>query len=116
VGLRESSFGIPLPVASLSQARSRDHYPLSSRKESCKQLGDKFWDGFEPDVVLFGKEAYEFLKNQVNQEFGGEDSVSEISGLSIRVVDEFGKDAVIVDSKVLGLGLGGAKRLKVIKD
>jgi len=37
VGLRESSFDIPLPVASLSQAGSHDHYPLSSRKESCKQ-------------------------------------------------------------------------------
>ena len=86
---------------------------LSSVEEKANELK---LDGFEPDVVSFGKEAYEFLKNQVNQEFGGEDSVSEISGLSIRVVDEFGKDAVIVDSKVLGLGLGGAKRLKVIKD
>jgi len=86
---------------------------LSSVEEKANELK---LDGFEPDVVLFGKEAYEFLKNQVNQEFGGEDSVSEISGLSIRVVDEFDKDAVIVDSKVLGLGLGGAKRLKVIKD
>lgn len=86
---------------------------LSSVEEKANELK---LDGFEPDVVLFGKEAYEFLKNQVNQEFGGEDSVSEISGLSIRVVDEFGKDAVIVDSKVLGLGLGGAKRLRVIKD
>ena len=37
MGLRESSFDIPLPVASLSQAGSRGHYSLSSRKESCKQ-------------------------------------------------------------------------------
>jgi len=66
---------------------------LSSVEEKANELK---LDGFEPDVVLF--------------------AVSEISGLSIRVVDEFGKDAVIVDSKVLGLGLGGAKRLKVIKD
>ena len=86
---------------------------LSSVEEKANELK---LDGFESDVVLFGKEAYEFLKNQVNQEFGGEGSVSEISGLSIRIVNEFGKDAVVIDSKVLGLGLGGAKRLKVIKD
>ncbi len=31
MGFCESSFGVPLPVASLSPAGSHDHYPLSSR-------------------------------------------------------------------------------------
>lgn len=86
---------------------------LSGVEEKANELK---MEGFEPDIVLFGKEAYEFLKNQVNAEFGGEDTVSEISGLTIRVVEELGKDAVVIDSKVLGLGLGGAKRVKIIKD
>ena len=86
---------------------------LSGVEEKANKLK---MEGFEPDIVLFGKEAYEFLKNQVNAEFGGEDTVSEISGLTIRVVEELGKDAVVINSKVLGLGLGGAKRVKIIKD
>ncbi|MDK2983429.1 MAG: hypothetical protein PWP19_907 [Thermococcaceae archaeon] len=86
---------------------------LSAVEEKANELK---MDGFEPDLVLFGKEAYEFLKEQVNEEFGGEDSVSEISGLKVKVVEEFGKDAVVIDSKVLGMGLGGAKRIKIIKD
>ncbi|NJE85099.1 DUF1884 domain-containing protein [Thermococcus sp. CX2] len=72
-------------------------------------------DGYEPDVVLFGFEAYEFLKNQVNKEFGGEEEVLELSGMKVRLLDELGKDAVVVDSKALGLGLGGAKRFKVLE-
>ncbi|MCA6212960.1 MAG: hypothetical protein PWP49_1592 [Thermococcaceae archaeon] len=86
---------------------------LSAVEEKANELK---MDGFEPDLVLFGKEAYEFLKEQVNEEFGGEDGISEISGLKVKIVEEFGKDAVVIDSKVLGLGLGGAKRVKVIKD
>jgi len=86
---------------------------LSAIEEKANELK---MDGFEPDLVLFGKEAYEFLKEQVNEEFGGEDSVSEISGLKVKIVEELGKDAVVIDSKVLGIGLGGAKRVKIIKD
>lgn len=86
---------------------------LSAVEEKANELK---MDGFEPDLVLFGKEAYEFLKEQVNEEFGGEDGISEISGLKVKIVEEFGKDAVVIDSKVLGLGLGGAKRVKIIKD
>ncbi|WP_175060291.1 family 4A encapsulin nanocompartment shell protein [Thermococcus sp. 2319x1] len=87
---------------------------LSAVEEKANELK---MDGFEPDLVLFGKEAYEFLKAQVNEEFGGEDAVYEISGLKVKVVEEFGEDAVVIDSKVLGLGrLGGAKRVKIIKD
>ena len=41
MGFCESSFSIPLPVTSLSQAGSHDYYPPSPRKESCKQQGDK---------------------------------------------------------------------------
>ncbi|ACJ16778.1 hypothetical protein, conserved [Thermococcus onnurineus NA1] len=72
-------------------------------------------DGYEPDVVLVGFEAYEFIKGQVNEEFGGEEEVLELSGLKLRILDELGKDAVVVDSKVLGFGLGGAKRFRVLE-
>lgn len=44
-------------------------------------------DGYEPDVVLFGFEAYEFLKNQVNKEFGGEEEVLELSGMKVRLLE-----------------------------
>ena len=86
---------------------------LSTVEEKANELKI---DGFEPDLVLFGKEAYEFLREQVNEEFGGEYSVSEISGLKVKVVEEFGKDAVVIDSRVLGIGIGGAKRVKIIKE
>lgn len=86
---------------------------LSAVEEKANELK---MDGFEPDVVLFGKEAYEFLKAQVDEEFGGDEKVTEISGLRVRLIEELGKDAVVIDSKMLGVGLGGAKRIRVIKD
>ncbi|WP_457741436.1 family 4A encapsulin nanocompartment shell protein [Thermococcus sp.] len=69
-------------------------------------------EGFEPDVVLVGGEAYEFIKAQVNEEFGGDEEILELSGLKVRIVDELGKDAVVIDSKALGYG--GARRFKVL--
>ncbi|AHF80448.1 family 4A encapsulin nanocompartment shell protein [Thermococcus paralvinellae] len=86
---------------------------LSAVEEKANELK---MDGFEPDIVLFGKEAYEFLKAQVDAEFGGDEKVTEISGLKVKLLEELGKDAVVIDSKMLGVGLGGAKRIRVIKD
>ncbi len=71
-------------------------------------------EGFNPDVVLVGKEAYEFIKAQVNEEFGGDEEVLELSGLPMRVVDELGKDAVVIDSKALGYA-PAAKRFTVVR-
>ena len=84
---------------------------LSSVEEKANELK---LDGYEPDVVLLGKEAYEFVREQVNEEFGDEEEVFELSGLKVRVVEELGGDAVVIDSKTLGMGLGGAKRFKVV--
>ncbi|ASI98873.1 family 4A encapsulin nanocompartment shell protein [Thermococcus celer] len=84
---------------------------LSSVEEKANELR---LDGYEPDVVLFGREAYEFVREQVNEEFGGEEEVSELSGLRVRVVEELGGDAVVIDSKAIGLGPGGAKRFRVV--
>lgn len=86
---------------------------LSAVEEKANELK---MDGYEPDLVLFGDKAYEFLKEQVTEEFGGEEGITEISGLKVKLLEELGEDAVVIDSKVLGLGLGGAKRLKIIKD
>lgn len=85
---------------------------LSAVEEKANELK---MDGFDPDVVLFGKEAYEFLKAQVNEEFGGDEGVTEVSGFRIRIVDELGKYAVVIDSKSLGLGMGGARRFRVVE-
>ncbi|WP_297549069.1 family 4A encapsulin nanocompartment shell protein [Thermococcus sp.] len=71
-------------------------------------------EGFNPDVVLVGKEAYEFIKAQVNEEFGGDEEVLELSGLPVRVVDELGKDAVVIDSKAFGYS-PAAKRFTVVR-
>lgn len=84
---------------------------LSSVEEKANELR---LDGYEPDVVLVGKKAYEFIREQVNEEFGGEEEVLELSGLNVRVLEELEGDAVVIDSKALGLGLGGAKRFKVV--
>lgn len=84
---------------------------LSTVEEKANELK---LDGYEPDIVLLGKEAYEFIRAQINEEFGGEEEVFELSGLKIRMLDELGGDAVVIDSKALGLGLGGAKRFKVV--
>ncbi len=84
---------------------------LSSAEEKANELK---LDGYEPDVVLLGKEAYDFVREQVNEEFGDEEEVFELSGLKVRVVEELGGDAVVIDSKTLGMGLGGAKRFKVV--
>ncbi|CAD5244939.1 family 4A encapsulin nanocompartment shell protein [Thermococcus camini] len=84
---------------------------LSTAEEKANELK---LDGYEPDVVLLGKEAYEFIRAQINEEFGDEEEVFELSGLKIRVVEELDGDAVVIDSKAIGLGLGGAKRFKVV--
>ncbi|ALM75109.1 family 4A encapsulin nanocompartment shell protein [Thermococcus barophilus] len=86
---------------------------LSAVEEKANELK---MDGFEPDIVLFGKEAYEFLKAQVDEEFGEDERITEVSGLNVRVLEELGRDAVVIDSKMLGIGLGGARRIRVIKD
>ncbi|HDZ35751.1 MAG TPA: DUF1884 domain-containing protein [Thermococcus sp.] len=84
---------------------------LSAVEEKANELK---LDGYEPDVVLVGKQAYEFIKEQVNEEFGDEEEVLELSGLKVRVLDELEGDAVVIDSKALGLGPGGAKRFKAV--
>ncbi|ASJ13132.1 family 4A encapsulin nanocompartment shell protein [Thermococcus thioreducens] len=84
---------------------------LSTIEEKANELK---LDGYEPDVVLLGKKAYEFIREQLNEEFGDEEEVFELSGLKIRVVEELEGDAVVADSKNLGLGPGGAKRFKVV--
>ncbi|ASJ05935.1 family 4A encapsulin nanocompartment shell protein [Thermococcus pacificus] len=84
---------------------------LSTAEEKANELK---LDGYEPDVILLGKEAYDFVREQANEEFGGEEEVFELSGLKVRVVEELGKDAVVIDSKTLGMGPGGAKRFKVV--
>ena len=84
---------------------------LSSVEEKANELK---LDGFEPDVVLLGKKAYEFVREQVNEEFGGEEEIFELSGLKVRIVEELEGDAVVIDSKTLGLGPGGAKRFRVV--
>ncbi len=86
---------------------------LSAVEEKANELR---MDGFEPDIVLFGKEAYELLKAQVDEEFGGDERITEVSGLKVRLLEELGRDAVVIDSKMLGIGLGGARRIRVIKD
>lgn len=85
---------------------------LSAVEEKANELK---MDGYNPDLVLFGKEAYEFLLEQVREEFGGEEAVTEISGYPVRLLEELGGDALVVDSKNIGLGLGGAKRVKIVK-
>ncbi len=84
---------------------------LSSVEEKANELK---LDGYEPDVVLVGNKAYEFIREQLNEEFGDEEEVFELSGLKIRVVEELDGDAVVIDSRAIGLGLGGAKRLRVV--
>ncbi|WP_297421144.1 family 4A encapsulin nanocompartment shell protein [Thermococcus sp.] len=84
---------------------------LSSVEEKANELK---LDGFEADLVLMGKEAYDFLKEQVREEFGGDEDVLELSGLRVKLLEELGGDAVVVDSKALGFGSGGAKRFRVV--
>jgi hypothetical protein len=85
---------------------------LSAIEEKANELK---MDGYQPDVVLFGAEAYEYVKAQVAEEFGGEEEVLELSGITVRILDELDGDGVVVDSSALGLGLGGAKRFKVVE-
>jgi F0F1-type ATP synthase gamma subunit len=86
---------------------------LSAVEEKANELK---MEGFEPDLVLFGKEAYDFFKAQVDGEFGGDEGVNEISGLKVKILEELGEDALVLDTKQIGIGLGGAKRIRVIKD
>ena len=83
---------------------------LSSIEEKANELK---LEGYEPDVVLVGREAYEFIRAQVNEEFGGDEEVIELSGLPVRIVDELGGDALIADSRVLGYE-NAAKRFRVL--
>ena len=85
---------------------------LSAVEEKANELK---MDGYQPDIVLFGTEAYEYVKAQVAEEFGGDEEVLELSGVKVRVLDELDGDGVIVDSTALGLGVGGARRFKVVK-
>ncbi|MDI3475579.1 MAG: hypothetical protein PWQ79_1710 [Thermococcaceae archaeon] len=85
---------------------------LSSVEEKANELK---LEGYEPDLVLVGRKAYEFIKAQVNEEFGGEDEVSELSGLKVRILEELEEDAVVLDTKALGYLPGGARRFKVVK-
>jgi len=85
---------------------------LSSVEEKANELK---LDGYQPDLVLFGKEAYEYLKARIMEEFGGDEEISELSGITVKILEELGEDALVIDSKNLGLGLGGAKRFKVVK-
>ncbi len=84
---------------------------LSAVEEKANELK---LDGYNPDVVMVGKQAYDFIKEQVREEFGGEEDVIELSGLKVRILEELEGDAVVIDSKALGLELGGAKRFKVV--
>ncbi|WP_209475497.1 family 4A encapsulin nanocompartment shell protein [Thermococcus stetteri] len=83
---------------------------LSSVEEKANELK---LEGFEPDVVLVGKEAYEFIKEQVNEEFGGEEEVLELSGLKVRILEELGGDAVVIDTEALGYA-PAARRFRVV--
>ncbi|NPA48125.1 MAG: DUF1884 domain-containing protein [Thermococci archaeon] len=71
-------------------------------------------DGYKPDVVLIGSEAYRFVRDLVTYEFGSEEEVMELSGLPLRLVDELGGDAVVADSRTLGYG-EGEKRIRIIE-
>ncbi len=84
---------------------------LSTIEEKANELK---LDGYNPDVVLIGSEAYRFVKELVTHEFGSEDEVTELSGLPLRLVDELGGDAVVVDSSTLGYG-EGERRFRVTK-
>ncbi|WP_456367595.1 family 4A encapsulin nanocompartment shell protein [Thermococcus sp.] len=83
---------------------------LSSVEEKANELK---LDGFNPDVVLMGREAYEFIREQVNEEFGGDEEVLELSGLRVRILEELEGDAVVIDSKLLGYA-PAAKRFRVV--
>jgi len=83
---------------------------LSSIEEKANELK---LEGFEPDVVLVGGEAYRFIKALVDEEFGGDEEVLELSGLTVRIVDELGRDAVVMDSGALGYA-PAAKRFRVL--
>ncbi|AFK22481.1 family 4A encapsulin nanocompartment shell protein [Pyrococcus sp. ST04] len=72
-------------------------------------------EGFDPDVVLFGRDAYNFFSRILKQETNEEGPITEVSGLKIDVVSYLGGDAVVIDSKMLGLAPGAAKRIRVIR-
>jgi len=83
---------------------------LSTIEEKANELK---LDGYNPDVVLMGSEAYMFVKELVAYEFGSDEEVTELSGLPLRLVDELRGDAVVADSKTLGYG-EGERRFKVV--
>nr|WP_048058353.1 family 4A encapsulin nanocompartment shell protein [Pyrococcus yayanosii] len=84
---------------------------LSAVEEKANELK---MDGFEPDVVLFGREAYNFLSSLVKSELGGEELPTELSGLKIVILDELRGYAVVIDSKALGFALGAARRIRIV--
>ncbi len=84
---------------------------LSTIEEKANELK---LDGYSPDVVLVGAEAYDFIRKLVAYEFGSDEEVTELSGLPLRLVDELGGDAVVADSRTLGYG-EGERRFTVVK-
>ncbi len=84
---------------------------LSDIEEKANELK---LDGYKPDVVLVGLEAYEFIKEQVREEFGGDEEILELSGLKIRLLEELGGDAVVIDTKALGYA-PATKRLRIVQ-
>ncbi|WP_010477823.1 family 4A encapsulin nanocompartment shell protein [Thermococcus zilligii] len=85
---------------------------LSEIEEKANELK---LDGYNPDVVITGREAYEFVKTLVNEEFGGDEELLELSGLKVRVVDELGGDALIMDSQAAGYEARAIRRIKVVR-
>ncbi|MDK2870426.1 MAG: hypothetical protein PWP39_1661 [Pyrococcus sp.] len=86
---------------------------LSEIEEKINELK---MDGYQPDVILFGKEAYNFFSSIVKVETGEEGPLTEVSNLRVEILPELNKEAVIIDSKLLGLSPGAAKRIRIIKE
>ncbi|MDV3104761.1 family 4A encapsulin nanocompartment shell protein [Thermococcus waiotapuensis] len=85
---------------------------LSEIEEKANELK---LDGYNPDVVVMGREAYEFVKTLANEEFGGDEELLELSGLKVRIVDELGGDALIMDSRAVGFEARAIRRIKVVR-
>ncbi|AAL81023.1 DUF1884 domain-containing protein [Pyrococcus furiosus DSM 3638] len=80
-----------------------------------EKMNELKMDGFNPDIILFGREAYNFLSNLLKKEMEEEGPFTHVSNIKIEILEELGGDAVVIDSKVLGLVPGAAKRIKIIK-
>ncbi|CAB49778.1 family 4A encapsulin nanocompartment shell protein [Pyrococcus abyssi] len=80
-----------------------------------EKINELKMDGFDPDIILFGKEAYNFFSALLKSETGEEGPFTQVSNVRIEILDELGNDAVVIDSKVLGLVPGAAKRIRIVK-